>query len=282
MNTSSQFKTFLKSFTPYQIGYLVVVLLLTIGFTVFLPHMMLEDMSNSFVVVCSVIAVLANPVCELLISKQSKLNFMVDLFFIEIPELVLCVALGWYTIAIITVAFWIPIDIISFLRWKRHPDEVQQELTVVKRLSWKQDILVIAGILLFGLVVGQLIQMIPGAEDSFLDALASACGIANGILLLLRYTEQWYAWFVTLLLYTALYIISGSYIMLITVAAVHPLPPEKAGRVLFSCLSLTEQKTKENTSHRPIKFFTNGPPVLALTKPGVGFILLIEGNFKFL
>ena len=43
--------------------------------------------------------------------------------------------------------------------------------------------------------------------------------IANGILLLLRYTEQWYAWFVTLLLYTALYIISGSYIMLITVAA---------------------------------------------------------------
>ena len=87
MNTSSQFKTFLKSFTPYQIGYLVVVLLLTIGFTVFLPHMMLEDMSNSFVVVCSVIAVVANPVCELLISKQSKLNFMVDLFFIEIPEL---------------------------------------------------------------------------------------------------------------------------------------------------------------------------------------------------
>ena len=68
-------------------------------------------------------------------------------------------------------------------------------------------------------MVGQLIQMIPGAEDSFLDALASACGIANGILLLLRYTEQWYAWFVTLLLYTALYIISGSYIMLITVAA---------------------------------------------------------------
>ncbi len=219
MKTSSQFKAFLKSFTPYQIGYLTVVLLLTIGFTIFLPDMMLEDMSNSFVVVCSVIAVLANPVCELLISKQSKLNFMVDLFFIEIPELVLCVALGWYTIAIITVAFWIPIDIISFLRWKRHPDEVQQELTVVKRLSWKQDILVIIGILVFGLVVGQLIQMIPGAEDSFLDALASACGIANGILLLLRYTEQWYAWFVTLLLYTALYVISGSYIMLITVAA---------------------------------------------------------------
>lgn len=35
MKTSSQFKAFLKSFTPYQIGYLTVVLLLTIGFTIF-------------------------------------------------------------------------------------------------------------------------------------------------------------------------------------------------------------------------------------------------------
>ena len=70
MKTSSQFKAFLKSFTPYQIGYLTVVLLLTIGFTIFLPDMMLEDMSNSFVVVCSVIAVLANPVCDLLDSHR--------------------------------------------------------------------------------------------------------------------------------------------------------------------------------------------------------------------
>ena len=86
-------------------------------------------------------------------------------------------------------------------------------------MTVKQDILVILGIAAFSLIVGSLIGQIPGASDEYLDALAAACGMANGILLLMRYTEQWYAWFTTLILYTALYIRSGSYIMLITTFA---------------------------------------------------------------
>ena len=211
-NLKTRTLNFLRSFTPYQITYLVVVFALTIGFTIVMPDIMLEDMSNTFVVVCSVIAVLANPICELLISKQSRLNFIVDIFFIEIPEFVLCVWNGWYSIAIITLVFWIPIDIFSYIKWVRHTDSEHDELTVVKKLSLKQDILIIAAI-------GSLIQLIPGASESYLEALAGACGMANGILLLLRYTEQWYAWFTTLVMYTVLYIVSGSFIMLITVAA---------------------------------------------------------------
>ena len=217
--SKSGMKAFFKSFTPYQICYLSAVLLLTALFVIFLPDMMLDDMSNPFVVVCSVIAVLANPVCELLISKQSRLNFAVDFFLIEIPELVLCLALGWYTIAIITVVFWMPIDVVSYLKWNRHIDEEKEELTIVKRLSAEQDIGIILAIAVFSLVVGKLISLIPGANDSYLEALASATGMANGILLMLRYSEQWYAWFITLVLYAVLYTISGSYIMLITVAA---------------------------------------------------------------
>lgn len=212
-------KRLLKSFTPYQITYLSAVFLMTALFIILLPDYMLDDMSSPLVVVCSVVATLANPVCELLISKQSKWNFAVDAFLIEIPELVLCIALGWYTIAIVTMLFWIPIDIVSFMKWKRHPDREEEELTVVRRLSVKQDIFVILAILAFGLGVGYLISMLPGAADSYLDALAAACGMANGILLLLRYNEQWYAWFITLVLYAVLYVSSGAYIMLITVAA---------------------------------------------------------------
>ncbi len=210
---------FFRSFTPYQIIYLCTVLVLTLAFVIFFPDLMLDDTSNTFVVVCSVIATLANPCCELLISKQSKLNFLVDIFFIELPEFVLCIALGWYTIAIVTLVFWIPIDVVSFLRWTKHPDEQREELTIVKRLSWKQDVLAVLAIVVFSAVMGFLIGRLPGAADSYLDALAAATGMANGILLLLRYNEQWYAWFITLVLYTIMYTISGSYIMLITVAA---------------------------------------------------------------
>lgn len=212
-------KRFLHTFTPYQISYLTVVLLITACFVLFFPEMMLEGTSSKFVTACSVIAVLANPVCELFISKQSKYNFVIDAFFIELPEFVLCLAMGWYTIAATTLLFWIPVDIISYLQWSRHPDRQQDLLTEVKRLSWKQAVLVAGGIVLFAIVGGSLISQLPGAADSYIDALASACGMANGILLLLRHSEQWYAWLMTLILYSIIYISSGAYIMLVTVVA---------------------------------------------------------------
>ncbi|MGN0557121.1 MAG: nicotinamide riboside transporter PnuC [Acutalibacteraceae bacterium] len=212
-------KKLIQSFTPYQITYLVVVFALTGAFCIFMPENMLDDTSNTFVVVCSVIATLANPLCELLISKQSKWNFVVDAVLIELTELVICLANGWYTIALVTVLFWIPVDVISFINWHRHPDSDQEELTVVKRLTPLQDVLAVLAILVFGFAVGTVMSKIPGASESYLDALSAGFGMANGILLLLRYSEQWYAWFITLVLYAVLYTVSGTYIMLITVAA---------------------------------------------------------------
>lgn len=214
-----KFKAFLRGFTTYQKWYLAIVLLLTAAFVIFFPELMLEESDSTFVLTCSVISVLANPVCELLISKQSRWNFIVSVIFVEIPEIILSFALGWYTLAAITLIFWMPIDILSFVKWTRHPDAEEDELTVVKRLTWKQDALALLAIFAFGFGVGSLISLIPGASDSYLDALTAGFGMANGILLLLRYSEQWYAWFITLILYVLLYALSGSYIMLITIAA---------------------------------------------------------------
>ena len=211
--------SFLRGFTVYQKCYLIVVLLLTAAFVLFFPELMLEESDSVFVLTCSVVSVLANPVCELLISKQSRWNFIVSVIFVEIPEIILSFALGWYTLAAITLVFWMPIDIASFVKWSRHPDAEEDELTVVKRLTWKQDVFALLAILVFGFGVGFLISLIPGASDSYLDALTAGFGMANGILLLLRYSEQWYAWFITLILYVILYASSGSYIMLITIAA---------------------------------------------------------------
>ena len=212
-------KKLIKSFTPYQIIYLAAVFVLTAAFVIFLPDLMLDDTSNVFVLVCSVIATLANPVCELLISKQSRMNFIVDILFIEIPEAVVCLWNGWYAILVATLVFWIPIDILSFIRWKKNMDETEEEKTVVRRLPWVYDILIVIGITAFAFLVGTGLNAIPGASESYLDALAAAFGMANGILLMLRLSEQWYAWFITLVLYAILYTVSGSYILLITVAA---------------------------------------------------------------
>lgn len=211
------FKSFLKSFTPYQIVYLAAVVTLTVALTVFFPDVVLgEYVEYIALVVCAITSTISNPLCELLISKQSKWNFMVDFFLIEIPELIICLHFGWYAVAATVVFFWMPIDVISFLRWRVHPDEQDENLTKVKRLKWWQTLLTVAVIFAFGFGVGYLLQLIPGASDTYLDAFASAVGMANGILLLLRYSEQWIAWLITTVLYLFMDISSGMYILLVT------------------------------------------------------------------
>lgn len=223
MNTANLkktgFQSFLKSFTPYQIIYLATVCILTFSFVIFFPDLMLDSTESALVTVCSVITVLANPLCELLIAKQSKLNFVVDFFLIELTYLVISLTLGWYTLAITVVCFWMPIDVISFLRWRKHPDREDANLTQVKRLKAWQAALVVLAVVAFGLAAGYLMQHIPGAEDSYLESFASAVGMANGILLLLRYSEQWFAWFITTILYIFMDISAGAYILLITETA---------------------------------------------------------------
>ena len=214
---TGKFKSFLKSFTLYQKIFLAAVVTLTAGFVIFFPDMMLEAdyMAVPALVVCSIISVISNPLCELLISKQSKWNFVIDFVFIEIPELVICLHFGWYAIACTIMLFWMTIDVISFLRWNKHPDEEDENLTQVKRLKPWQSLLVLVGIVVFGVVVGRLLQFIPGATDTYLDAFASAVGMANGVLLLLRYSEQWIAWLITTIIYLVMDIVAGAYILLI-------------------------------------------------------------------
>ena len=112
-----------------------------------------------------------------------------------------------------------PIDVISYLRWNKHPDKQDENLTQVKRLKWWQGALALLAIVAFGLVFGFISSKIPGSSDSYLEAFTSAMGMANGVLLLLRYSEQWYAWFITTILYIFMNISAGAYMLLITEAA---------------------------------------------------------------
>lgn len=213
---SNKFISFLKSFTPYQIIYLAAVVLLTTVLVVFFPEDVLGEYQSIALIVAAIVSTISNPLCELLISKQSKWNFVVDFFLIEVPELVICLHFGWYAVAATIICFWMPIDVVSFLRWNKHPDQEDENLTQVKRLKPWQSALTVLAIVAFGLVVGSLLRLIPGASDTYLDAFASAVGMANGILLLMRYSEQWLAWLITTILYLFMDISSGMYILLVT------------------------------------------------------------------
>ena len=171
--------------------------------------------------------VVLNIACELLISKQSKWNFIVSLG-VEIVEILVCILCAYrFATMAVTLLFWIPCDIISFVLWHRHPDKQKEELTVVKKLNWWQDILIVAAIAVWTVGVGYLLTLIEVEGGIFannvmlknivcyIDACASAVGIANGLLILFRYREQWIAWYIVAILETVINIIAGQWILLI-------------------------------------------------------------------
>lgn len=168
-----------------------------------------------------------NILCELLISKQSKWNFIVSVF-VEITEIAICLVLSYrFATMATTLFFWLPIDIISFINWHKHPDKQEEDITKVRKLSGWVEALVITGIIIWTIVVGYFLTTLDVGTDLFngnevlevivcyLDACVSAVGIANGVFILLRLREQWIAWYIDSILEGIINILSGQYILLI-------------------------------------------------------------------
>ena len=201
---------FFKSFTKVEAIYMIFVVVLAIGMAVIAPESMLEDTSSTLLIICSVINVIANPLVETMNAKQFRGNFLIDIFAIDLTYIILCLHLGWYTLLLSCMFFWIPIDILSYIRWSKNIDAADENVTVVKRLSGKTSLLLLVCAIIFSLVMGWLMQHIPGSEDSYLEAFATAMGMINGVLLMLRYSEHWYAWIITTILYLIMDIRAGA------------------------------------------------------------------------
>jgi nicotinamide mononucleotide transporter len=116
----------------------------------------------------------------------------------------------------------------SFVIWNRHPDKRRGELTIVKKLKPWQDIVLIAGIAIWTAGVGYLLTFIDVQGGilansnitvknvlCYLDACASAVGVVNGVFILLRYREQWIAWYIVAILETVINIMVGQWILLV-------------------------------------------------------------------
>lgn len=199
-----------RFFTKYEIIWFVSILTLSIACSVLFPEDEVNGVNGKIVMALYLADTVLNVACELLISKQSKWNFIVSLG-VEAAEIAVCAVMAarWTTCAV-TIFFWIPIDIISFVNWNKHKDSEDDELTEVRRLSGKQEVLVLLGIAVWTIAAGYLTCVITedfvisdffGANRNlemitcYLDACVSALGIANGIFIWLRFREQWIAWY---------------------------------------------------------------------------------------
>ncbi len=214
-------------FSTYEKIWFFSILILAVIFSFLFPEEDVNGINGKLIMGLYLLDTFLNILCELLISKQSKWNFIVSVF-VELTEIAICLVLSYrFATMASTLFFWLPIDIISFINWHKHPDKQKEELTEVRKLSGLADVLVITGIVVWTIVVGGFLSELDIMTDLFggnqtietivcyLDACVSAVGIANGVFILLRYREQWIAWYICTILESVINILSGQFVLLV-------------------------------------------------------------------
>lgn len=216
-----------NKFTTYEKIWFFTVIALTIIVAVLFPSSVDNLAINPLIIMGLYIAdVLTNVLCELLISKQSRWNFIVSLF-VEAIEIATCIVIGErFATLSTTIFFWIPIDIISFITWNKHKDRDNEELTVVRTLKGYQEILIILAIVVWTIGIGYLLTQIDmdgileagSIEEKivcYLDAMVSAVAVCNGVFILLRLKEQWIAWYINTALEVVINILLGQWVLIV-------------------------------------------------------------------
>ena len=197
---------FSKFFTTYEKIWFISIMLLASIVGMLFPEESANGVSGIIIMFLYLLDTFLNILCELLISKQSRYNFLVSVL-VEITEIVICLVLMYrFATMATTLLFWLPIDIISFINWSKHKDNLEEELTIVRKLKGYQKLLVILTIIIWTIVVGYFISGLDIKTDFlsgnknletiliYIDACASAVGIANGLFIFFRLREQWLAY----------------------------------------------------------------------------------------
>lgn len=218
---------FRRFFSLYETIWFLSILVLASAFAVIFPEDSCNGINGIVIMALYLADTFLNILCELLISKQSKWNFIVSVF-VEITEILICVVLAYrFATMATTLLFWLPCDIVSFINWNRKPDTENEEVTRVRTLKGWQEVLIILGIVVWTIGIGYLLSGLDLATDLFggnrtlavivcyLDACVSAVGVVNGLAILFRFREQWIAWYISAVGEAVINILSGQFVLLI-------------------------------------------------------------------
>ena len=213
-------------FSVYEKVWFFSILVLSIIIAILFPEEDANGVNGKIILALYLADIFLNILCELLISKQSKWNFIVSLF-VEIVEIdTLIILSARFATMLTTLFFWIPIDIISFINWNKHKDTTETELTVVRKFKWWQALILIAITIVWTAGIGYLVAAYGPDSDfyasetiekavAYLDACASIFGMANGLLILLRFREQWITWYLSCILEIVMNILLGQWVLLV-------------------------------------------------------------------
>lgn len=213
-------------FTTYEKWWLLIFTALTITASIIFPEETTNGIDGTILTIIYLVNVVLGIFCELLASKQSKWNAYIYIFVeaIEIAKFILLSAM--FSSMIVSLFFWLPMHIFTFINWGKHEDAQNKEVTVVRSLKPKYAIMLMIGVVIWTLVLGYIFAYFgPETEFfssetqkvvvSYLDACLSALSIANGILLYFRFKENWIVWMLYSIVSIVVYAMTGLWVFII-------------------------------------------------------------------
>lgn len=203
-------------FTTYEKIWLFLLTTAGIVLAILFPG----DETRTWVRIIECVTLVGGITCELLLSKQTRWAFVVSFLFYDLTQTVIYIVNGYYVNALYEIIFWMPILFVDFFAWNKMKDKENDDLTVVKKINWKLDLVLFFIILGVSLAIGALFTVISitaeGMSDYWwLDALGGALNILNGLFILLRFREQWIPWIGVCIVEAVMWCISGRYVLLI-------------------------------------------------------------------
>ena len=206
-----------KSLKWYEIVMCVIMLGISIYYAI-----MPQEGTPQWLAIINFISGLCGIICVFFTAKANRMNFP----FAVINTVVFMIYLGYFGI---WATFWLeacvyfPMNIISWVNWYKHKDDEDKLLAKSKKLTWWQNIIVVAIITGITIIVHFALSELAGDTwmkfatkfgwniivMQWLDAVIFAIGIVAVILEALRYKEQYIWWLITDVIAVGQYILKG-------------------------------------------------------------------------
>lgn len=100
---------------------------------------------------------------------------------------------------------YLPFNIVGWIIWAKHRDQVESEKTMAKKLTWLQDAATGAIVIAAAMIYHAILVRVGGSVP-WLDAFTVSIGIIATGLEMLRYREQYWLWIVQDVIAVAMYI----------------------------------------------------------------------------
>lgn len=136
---------------------------------------------------------LSGVLCVILVAKGNILNYAVGMYN-TFGYALLAFQNGLYGEMGLNLFFYVPMNIVGFLMWRKHTDS--NNVVIMRRMAPTSTALTavvcIAGILAMGFGL----SLIPEQNTPYIDATTNMLSIIATILMIRRFREQWFAYIV--------------------------------------------------------------------------------------